>query len=159
VKEMVKLEPMSEEEFGPWLATHARDYAKDKVVSGAWRAEDAPRLADEAYHKLLPQGLGTPDNFVYTAVDEATEENVGNVWFAKMTYEGQTFAFVYDLLVLEEHRRKGYGEQIMRALEEKVREVGLDSIALHVFGHNHAAKVLYEKIGYEITDLNMMKKL
>ncbi len=92
-------------------------------------------------------------------MDEATGEKVGHIWFTKMTYGGQTFAFVYDLIIFDEFRRRGYGEATMRALEEKVREQGLDSIGLHVFGHNHAAKALYEKIGYEITDLNMQKKL
>jgi ribosomal protein S18 acetylase RimI-like enzyme len=76
-----------------------------------------------------------------------------------MTHGGQTFAFIYDIIIFEEYRRRGYGEATMLAVEEKVREQGLNSIALHVFGHNHAAKTLYEKIGYEITDINMMKKV
>ncbi len=156
---MVKLESMSDDEFGQWRDSHSKDYAEEKIKSGAWSVEEAPRLADEEYTRLLPQGLQTADNFLYTALDEATGEKVGHIWFTKMTYGGQTFAFVYDLIIFEEYRRKGYGEATMLALEEKVKEQGLDSIALHVFGHNHAAKALYEKIGYEITDLNMMKKL
>ena len=44
-------------------------------------------------------------------------------------------------------------------LEDKVRELGLDSISLHVFGHNHAAIALYQAAGYETTDLHMVKKL
>ena len=156
---MVKLEPMSEDEFSEWRENHSQDYAEEKIKSGAWSAEEAPRLADEEYTRLLPQGLQTADNFLYTAVDEATSEKVGHIWFTKMTYGGQTFAFVYDLIIFDEFRRRGYGEATMLALEEKVREQGLDSIGLHVFGHNHAAKALYEKIGYEITDLNMQKKL
>ena len=156
---MVKLEPMSEEEFVEWRGSHSKDYADEKVKSGAWSPEEAPRLADEEYTRLLPKGLRTADNFLYTSVDDATGEKVGHIWFTKMTYGGQTFAFVYDLIIFDQFRRKGFGEATMRALEEKVREQGLDSIALHVFGHNHAAKALYEKIGYEITDLNMQKKI
>ena len=33
-------------------------------------------------------------------------------------------------------RGKGYGYQIMNALEEKARELNQSSISLHVFGHN-----------------------
>ena len=156
---MIRLEAMSEEEFGSWRTAHAKDYAEEKVKSGAWSPEEAPRLADETYTQLLPQGLRTADNFLYTAVDAATGEKVGHIWFTKMTHGGQTFAFVYDIIIFEEYRRRGYGEATMLAVEEKVKEQGLESIALHVFGHNHAAKTLYEKIGYEITDINMMKKL
>ena len=155
----VRLEAMSEEEFSQWRDSHSIDYAHEKVKSGAWSIEEAPRLADEEYTRLLPQGLQTADNFLYTAIDEATGDKVGHIWFTKMTYGGQTFAFIYDIIIFEEYRRRGYGEATMLAVEEKVREQGLDSIALHVFGHNHAAKTLYVKIGYEITDINMMKKL
>jgi len=150
---------MNEEEFARWRTAHAKDYAEEKVKSGAWSPEEAPRLAEEAYTQLLPQGLQTLDNFLYTAFDETTGRKVGHIWFTRMTHGGQTFAFVFDIIIFEEYRRQGYGEKTMLAVEEKVREQGLDSIALHVFGHNRAAATLYEKIGYEITDINMMKKL
>ena len=155
----VRLEPMSEEEFGHWRMAHTKDYAEEKVTSGAWSPEEAPRLAEETYTQLLPQGLQTPDQFLYTAIDDGTGRKVGHIWFTKMTHGGQTFAFIYDIIIFEEYRRQGYGEQTMLAIEDKVREQGLNSIALHVFGHNHAAAALYQKIGYEITDLNMMKQL
>ena len=56
-------------------------------------------------------------------------------------------------------RRRGYGEQAMAAIEDKVRELGLDTIDLHVFGFNTAARALYEKMGYSVTDVNMRKRL
>jgi ribosomal protein S18 acetylase RimI-like enzyme len=56
-------------------------------------------------------------------------------------------------------RGKGYGKQTMLAIEEKARELGLRSIGLHVFAHNAVAKGLYEKIGYEVKSLNMVKEL
>ena len=81
------------------------------------------------------------------------------LWVAAETRQGKTRAFVYDFAIDEAHRRQGYGEQAFRALEDKVRALGLDSIALHVFGHNHAARALYEKLGYVTTNINMEKKL
>ena len=36
---------------------------------------------------------------------------------------------------------------------------GLETLALHVFGHNPGARALYEKLGYEITNINMAKHL
>ena len=33
------------------------------------------------------------------------------------------------------------------------------SISLHVFGHNRVARALYEKLGYETTNVNMTEKL
>ncbi len=49
------------------------------------------------------------------------------------------------------------GEQAFQALEIKVRELGLHTIALHVFGHNHAARAMYEKLGYITTNVQMLK--
>ncbi len=64
-----------------------------------------------------------------------------------------------DLAIFEQHRRRGYASEALRLLEEKVREQGLDTISLHVFGHNHAARELYEKSGYAVTNVNMSKKI
>ena len=66
---------------------------------------------------------------------------------------------IYDFLIYEEHRRKGYGKQTLVALEEKVKELGIETIALHVFGHNQAAIDLYQKTGYKMTNIQMQKKL
>jgi ribosomal protein S18 acetylase RimI-like enzyme len=44
-------------------------------------------------------------------------------------------------------------------LEELARGMGIREVALHVFGHNHAARALYEKAGYEITNINMTRTL
>ena len=69
------------------------------------------------------------------------------------------YGFIYDLRIYDEYQRRGYARQAMLALETKVRELGLDTISLHVFGHNHAAKALYDQLGYEVTNINMSKKL
>jgi len=45
------------------------------------------------------------------------------------------------------------------ALEGEARARGLAGIGLHVFGHNPGARALYEKLGYETTNLHMFKKV
>ena len=45
------------------------------------------------------------------------------------------------------------------AVETRVRELGLGAIALHVFGHNAPARALYASLGYEPTNLHLLKKL
>jgi ribosomal protein S18 acetylase RimI-like enzyme len=37
--------------------------------------------------------------------------------------------------------------------------MGINSIRLHVFGYNHSAIAMYQKLGYETTNLQMEKKL
>ncbi|MBT4793505.1 MAG: GNAT family N-acetyltransferase [Halobacteriovoraceae bacterium] len=44
-------------------------------------------------------------------------------------------------------------------LEEKVKELKLTSIGLHVFGHNTIAINLYQKMGFDFTNHIMKKEL
>ncbi len=71
----------------------------------------------------------------------------------------QPVAFVYDFSIDEEFRRRGYGKQALLVLEAKVKELGIDKIALHVFAHNHVAKASYEDAGFETTGIYMKKNL
>lgn len=47
----------------------------------------------------------------------------------------------------------------MLMLEEHVKNEGLESIGLHVFGFNQRAIELYKSLDYQITDLVMVKKI
>lgn len=47
----------------------------------------------------------------------------------------------------------------MLALEVKARELGLASLALHVFVDNALAMALYAALGYEVRSMNMTKVL
>ena len=155
----MRLDLMSEDDFRAYQENEIREYAEDKIRSGAWSQENAYELSVQTHRRLLPEGLATPGQYIFSIRDEDLGQNVGVIWFARFEEGGKRLAFIYDLIILEQFRRRGYGTQAMLALEEKVKEVGLDTIALHVFGFNQAALGLYEKVGYEITDINMAKTL
>jgi len=157
---MVQLLPMTQPEYDAWLDSAIKDYAQDKVQAGAWEAGEALERSRVEFHKLLPAGLESPDNHLYSiwSDDAPLDIPVGVLWVAIPSWK-RTMAFIYDIIVFEPYRRRGYGRQAMLALEDKVRALGLDSIGLHVFGHNPGALALYQQVGYEITDINMVKKL
>ena len=50
-------------------------------------------------------------------------------------------------------------EKVAAGSWQSSEALGFDTIALHVSGHNQAGRALYEKMGYEITNINMAKKL
>jgi ribosomal protein S18 acetylase RimI-like enzyme len=164
---MITLEAISPAEYKTWLTQAIRDYADDKVSSGNWEAAEALDRSAAEFHRLLPDGPATPDNFVYSlmapnadadSAEDAAPVSVGVLWFALPPWK-PPIAFIYDFLIYEPYRRHGYGAEALRALEEKVKAMGLDTIGLHVFAHNTAARALYEKAGYAVTDINMAKKL
>ncbi len=156
---MVVLSPMSAEEFATYVDRAVPDFAQDKVASGQWSREASLKLARQGFDELLPKGVATPDNFLFTLQDAASLERVGTLWFAIQERAGHRIAYVYDVLVEPQHRRKGYGTGAFEALESEVASRGLSGIALHVFGHNQSAQALYAKLGYEPTNINMFKKV
>ncbi|MGZ7445618.1 GNAT family N-acetyltransferase [Paenibacillus sp. TH7-28] len=156
---MVQLIPMSDADYRDFRSRSVRDYAEDKVAAGTWTAEDAPALAEAAFRRFLPDGRNTKEAFLYLVHDAVREEAVGHLWFNAMEQEKGRIAFILDILIYEEHQGKGYGKRTMAALEEEVRRLGLDTISLHVFGHNQRAFELYRKMGYEVTDIQMTKVL
>jgi ribosomal protein S18 acetylase RimI-like enzyme len=53
----------------------------------------------------------------------------------------------------------GYAMRAFEQLEAAVSSRGLCGIALHVFGHNEAARALYAKLGYRATNISMFKRV
>ena len=93
------------------------------------------------------------------SMTEASGDDVGMLWLAVQEQGGVTKAFVFDVQIYEPFRRQGYGTAAFQAMEEKVNDLGLDTITLHVFGSNHPAREMYKKLGYVETDVMMAKQL
>ncbi|MBS0445997.1 MAG: GNAT family N-acetyltransferase [Proteobacteria bacterium] len=147
---------MTEAEFDAFVACSVPEYAAGKVRAGNWSEDEAPQRADDEFRNFLPQGLATPGHHLYTVRDGTRE--VGTLWLGEIPGR-QRAAFVYDIRIDTAARGRGYGEATMRAAEAEARRLGLTEIKLHVFADNHAARTLYEKLGYIVTNLNMSKPL
>jgi ribosomal protein S18 acetylase RimI-like enzyme len=148
---------MTQVEFKAFLNVIVPEYASEKVKAGNWSAEEALEKSRKAHSDLLPQGLDSPKQHLYTIEDGLIQ--VGHLW---LSVDPQTFGgagYIHDLFVAVPYRRKGIAEKAMRLLENEARRLGVSSLALHVFGYNTAARSLYEKLGYQITNVNMLKDL
>ena len=153
---MSKLIPMTQAEYDAFLERSIPEYAADHVRAGNWTESESLEKSRKEFEDLLPHGLNSEDNHLYTLVDG--EEAVGMIWM-KVKRQPSISGFIYDVFIEERFRGKGYGKSLMLLLEEKAREMGLRSMELHVFGSNHVARKLYETIGYEITNVLMRKTL
>jgi len=148
---------MTQLQFDSYLTHLIPDYAADNVRAGYWDESEALEKSRQQIESLLPKGLQTQDHYVYTLVDG--EQTVGMIWLKAQLDRAVKSGFIFDVIVDEKFRGKGYGRQLMLLIEEKARELGLKSIGLHVFAYNQVAKHLYESLGYEVSSLNMIKKL
>ena len=156
---MVKLVPMTAPEFAEYLETAVELYAQSHIKAGDCDASEALELAQADYAALRPEGLATRDQYLYSILDEASAARVGLIWLAMRERRGEKSAYIYDFVIREEHRGKGYGAQTLSSVDRMVERMGAARIGLNVMGYNHVARALYEKHGYEITGIGMMKRL
>jgi ribosomal protein S18 acetylase RimI-like enzyme len=145
--------------FGPYLETAVSNYARDNVESGRWPEKGALARSRADFDSLLPQGPKTPNNYLFEIKSAETGPTIGFLWSAAVAKGGLRSAFVYDIEIEPEYRRQGHAKAAFAALEQRVRELGLSRIGLHVFGRNPDAQALYASLGYRVTGINMLKNL
>lgn len=156
---VVQLVPMAQSAFEAYLEGAIQEYAREHAKSGTWTEADSLAESRTEFTALLPNGVSSRDQFLFSIIDETTKANVGMIWFAVKSGPRGKYAFIYDFNVFPEFQGKGYGAAALRALEEQVKKQNLSEIELHVFGHNHTARALYNKLGYAETNIRMVKKL
>ena len=150
---------MTPSAFAGYREAAAAGYADDNVASGRWPQDGALQRSYDDFDESLPQGLDTPDNYLYDIINEKAGATVGIIWFAVVVKNGLKSAFVYDVEVKPEFRRHGYARAAFSELEPLVVKLGLSSIGLHVFSSNPGAQALYHSLGYGVTGVNMLKHL
>jgi RimJ/RimL family protein N-acetyltransferase len=155
---MTKLTPMNQTEFDAFMEISMADHIQGQIKAGSWHAEDADDNMQKLRAQILPQGLVTPNQNFFN-VQNDLEEIVGGLWYMIAEREGKHLIFVVDIQIYEPFRRRGFGTQAFRLMENQARDLGITTIALNVFKHNQQAKSMYEKLGYVGKGENMVKEL
>jgi len=150
---------MTEAEYLAYLDNLHTGYADEQVKAGSWPADQALELAKAEIKEMLPDGLSTKNNHLYSLYTQDEPSPVGVLWILIRERNQQKEAFIADIVIYDAYRRRGYGAQALKALEEAVKGMDIHRIRLQVFGHNHAARDLYEKCGYEAVNIYMEKRL
>src|SRR3954454_20362336 len=99
----VRLEPMTEEEYKPWLQNAIEAYAEEHIKDGRWTSENALQESAREFQSLLPDGVTTKDSYLFSIHDDSGQ-NVGFLWFADRGTGYERHAYVYDFLILEPYR-------------------------------------------------------
>jgi RimJ/RimL family protein N-acetyltransferase len=154
---MILLKSMTENEFRHWIKESIKEYAEEKTKAGNFKKETSLEQAKQEFNRLLPGGRETKDHYLFTLIHEEVQEMVGNLW-VHVKKEDQEI-FIYDIKIHESKRGSGYGKEALTSLDSFAREMGISKISLHVFGHNKVALSLYQKSGYEVTNVLMSKSL
>jgi RimJ/RimL family protein N-acetyltransferase len=149
---MVKLETIQQEDFDRFLERGVREYAEDHVRNGNWPAEGALERSRKEFEHYLPDGIHSKDQYVWSILDEQNNK-IGVLWVQVKDRQ----AFIFDFIIDESFRGRGFGKQALAAMDEQLRSMNVESVALHVFGDNITAQELYKKMGFEVTGMHMKK--
>jgi ribosomal protein S18 acetylase RimI-like enzyme len=155
---VTRLAPMTQARYEDWLVATIREYAAEKVASGNYAEEGSLERSKGEFDTLLPQGLQTPGHEIRSMVDDDGQE-VGYAWFTIEDRPVGKVVFIYDIAVDLAHRRKGHAQAALAEIEAYAREHDTIGVMLHVFGSNTGARDLYRKVGYEETNVIMLKRV
>lgn len=155
----IALRPMTATEFQRYLKPAIRGYAQMHIRAGDVDPKKALGRAKKDYAELLPKGLASPGHHLYSITRAEDGKPIGMVWFELKQRHGKRNVFIFDFAINKAQRGKGFGARSMSAIEQQAKLLGAVAVDLHVFGHNLAARGLYEKCGYRYTGMHMSKDL
>ncbi|OFH17939.1 GNAT family N-acetyltransferase [Listeria monocytogenes] len=147
---------MTASDLEDFLTTAITDYAKEKIEACTWDEEEALAKSQDSFNKLLYDGITTPNEYLYSII---SGEKIGYIWFHVDETRSGKHAFIYDFVIFEAFRGKGFGTKTLEALDAIAKEMQITKIELHVFAHNQTAIGLYNKVGFQNTDITMAKYL
>ncbi|CAL9401681.1 hypothetical protein SUDANB176_01471 [Streptomyces sp. enrichment culture] len=144
--------PMTDAEFGPWLARGEEGYARDWTERGV--PEDEARAKAARDHAVLLPGGRTTEGMLFSVLEhEGTP--VGTLWLSVGGERGH----VFDVEADAAHRGRGHGRSLMLLAEAQTVAAGGRVLGLNVFAGNTPAERLYASLGYATTWYAMYKAL
>lgn len=148
---------MTPEIYVAWVDKTTAEYAQEHVSAGNWEAEGALAKAKAQFAELLPDGLATHDQQLWS-IQDVEGRHVGIIWVGPRPNTERAL-FIWDVAIEPEARGRGLGQAALEALHAWAREHGYERVSLHVFGGNQVARRLYRRSGYVETDVQMEKRL
>lgn len=152
---MITFEKMNNQEFEKYIDFMKEEYAQDISANFSLPMDKALEESEMMMKETFSDGLLTEGQYIFNISDSNSNRNVGIIWFSVNTEINR--AFLYHIYIDELHRNKGYGTKALNLLEARVKELGMDSLALSVFGKNEGAYYLYKKLGYTTSSISMHK--
>jgi ribosomal protein S18 acetylase RimI-like enzyme len=150
---VVSLRLLRDDEYEAWDAAHRAEYERGLVGFAGMDPAAARAKVEHDIAAVLPDGLETADTRIWAVEDDG--RRVGTV-FLGLRGGG---AWLYDITIDGDERGRGYGRAAMVALEDEVRALGHDSVALNVWGGNAVARGLYRSLGYIEESVHMRKRI
>jgi ribosomal protein S18 acetylase RimI-like enzyme len=151
---MIRLEVKTPADLKSWMVGMWDGYYQDLLDAGSTPV-DAQRNVTRNKEMLFNDDEPAEGQYVFNVLDDETV--IGVLWIADKLDPVAKDWYIYDIVVDEEFRGKGYGRLTMLAAEEYVTRHGGQRLGLNVFGPNTVARNLYESMDYKVLAVGMYK--
>jgi GNAT superfamily N-acetyltransferase len=149
---MVSLRPYPETDLEAMWADHRDRYAGDLADNGGLSADEARAKAAKD-----TEWLRSLEPLLFEVEHDGSR--VGRVVLWLDAFERPGSAWLFEIVLDESVRGRGYGREALRLAEEEARSRGMTRIDLNVFGGNAVARSLYASEGYAESSVHMGKAL
>ena len=153
------LKKMSTPDYVQYLEHAVPEYARENVESGRWLYEGAIERSRSDHERLLPEGIETRNNYLFNILSPEDGCIAGSLWLSIEAHAQNSSAFIYDIEVKKNYRRKGLATSALIEIEAFVQALDIKNLGLHVFRQNTSAQKLYASLGYHTVSTNMAKSL
>ena len=150
---LVRLAPMTALERVAFAEAQIEDYAAWLLARGDAPTPEAARA--RASGEIEPELAAAviSDDLLWTASRAEDRQTVGWLWVKLADPElPSDTAFLYQIQVVVEMRRRGFGRAMLAALEVELASLGFCELRLNVWDTNVAAQQLYATAGYALVE-------
>ncbi len=106
-------------------------------------------LPRDVRERLVPALRDHPTALVLLAFADDEPIGIAVCFTGFSTFRARPLLNIHDLAVLEQHRGKGVGKALLRAVEDHARRTGCCKMTLEVQDANTRARTLYQRCGFE----------
>lgn len=130
---------MTEEEFPAYAQWSVKGYADYLLYKAEKNRKKALAASQEEFNDVYPDGVKTKDTCLYVVQNDKNED-IGVIAYQKSPYSDNC-AFITELVIHPDHRRKGYAQSALQYAQADAKEKGFATMALNVFKNSSAFPV------------------
>jgi ribosomal protein S18 acetylase RimI-like enzyme len=152
---MILLKSILSENFSEYREIFIRDYSDDLTINHGYSDQESLNLAEKSFASSFPNNTAIPSDELLCIV--AADNIVGYLWYSIDKNDAK--AFICDFYMYDHHRGKGYGKTAIALLETMLLQLNVNYLGLRVAYNNPRALELYKNIGFNISGINMSKRI
>lgn len=124
-----------------------------------WRDRDSILRVSEAHVKDALSTSGPTEEVLIAEDPDGSAVGFIHVASAEDYFSGRQQGYVANLAIEEIAEGRGVGRALITAAEAWTQKRGMGELTLYVFAHNSGARAFYERLGFSVDSLKLVKTL